>query len=123
MQSLALRRWAILACCVTIAACSHPAGLSDSPYTSAVKVAPDRTKQSNYDLLFSFDESQGSSPEGDLANLSVTLYGSTSYGGAYGGGTVFSITKDGTHKVLHSFGHVFECSCSGGAPSGTMAPL
>jgi uncharacterized repeat protein (TIGR03803 family) len=40
-----------------------------------------------------------------------TLYGTTQFGGAYdcheitcGAGTVFSITTDGTEKVLHSFG-------------------
>ena len=33
-----------------------------------------------------------------------TLYGTTYYGGAHGDGTVFSITPDGTEKVLYSFG-------------------
>ncbi len=38
-----------------------------------------------------------------------TLYGTTSWGRAYGsgtssGGTVFSITTSGKEKVLHSFG-------------------
>jgi uncharacterized repeat protein (TIGR03803 family) len=31
------------------------------------------------------------------------LYGTTIYGGAYGGGTVFQITPNGTEIVLHSF--------------------
>ncbi|MFY9720745.1 MAG: choice-of-anchor tandem repeat GloVer-containing protein [Candidatus Cybelea sp.] len=33
------------------------------------------------------------------------LYGTTTAGGAYKGGTVFSITPGGTEKVLHSFGN------------------
>ena len=33
-----------------------------------------------------------------------TLYGTTSAGGALGGGTVFSITTNGVENVLHSFG-------------------
>ncbi|MGA9272533.1 MAG: choice-of-anchor tandem repeat GloVer-containing protein, partial [Candidatus Cybelea sp.] len=49
-----------------------------------------------------------------LVNAGGTLYGTTKYGGAYaggpdayhpdGGGTVFSITSTGTHKLLYSFG-------------------
>ncbi len=33
------------------------------------------------------------------------LYGTTSAGGAYGGGTVFEVSKGGTETVLHSFGY------------------
>jgi uncharacterized repeat protein (TIGR03803 family) len=32
------------------------------------------------------------------------LYGTTSEGGAYSDGTVFEVTKDGTEKILYSFG-------------------
>jgi uncharacterized repeat protein (TIGR03803 family) len=39
-----------------------------------------------------------------LLNVGGTLYGTTSAGGVYGLGTVFSITTDGVEKVLHSFG-------------------
>jgi uncharacterized repeat protein (TIGR03803 family) len=39
-----------------------------------------------------------------LLNVKGTLYGTTSAGGAYGAGTVFSITTDGVENVLHSFG-------------------
>jgi len=33
------------------------------------------------------------------------LYGTTSLGGAYGKGTVFSMSLGGKETVLHSFGH------------------
>jgi uncharacterized repeat protein (TIGR03803 family) len=69
-----------------------------------VKAAHHHNSKQGYDLLFSFDGSDGSDPESVLANLGGTLYGTTSFGGADDSGTVFSITKDGKHKVLHNFG-------------------
>ena len=39
-----------------------------------------------------------------LVDVGGTLYGTTSAGGAFGDGTVFSITTDGVENVLHSFG-------------------
>jgi uncharacterized repeat protein (TIGR03803 family) len=39
-----------------------------------------------------------------LVDVSGTLYGTTEKGGAYAGGTAFSITPAGKEKVLHSFG-------------------
>jgi uncharacterized repeat protein (TIGR03803 family) len=49
----------------------------------------------------------GFSPFAGLIHVGDTLYGTTGNGGAYDsgtGGTVFSITTNGTEKVLHSFG-------------------
>ena len=48
----------------------------------------------------------GSRPYAPLRNVNGTLYGTTSAGGAYGKGTVFSMSLTGTdEKVLHDFGH------------------
>lgn len=44
------------------------------------------------------------------------LYGVTSYGGAYGKGTVFSIAPSGTEKVLYSF----EDAPDGNGPTGAL---
>ncbi|MGC2405895.1 MAG: choice-of-anchor tandem repeat GloVer-containing protein, partial [Candidatus Cybelea sp.] len=57
-------------------------------------------------VLHSFGNSQdGQYPaEAGLVDVGGTLYGTTSAGGALGGGTVFSITTDGVENVLHSFG-------------------
>lgn len=58
-------------------------------------------------VLHSFrydNNSDGVFPEAGLIALNGTLYGTTSRGGTYGYGTVFSLTPDGTEKVLHSFG-------------------
>jgi len=52
----------------------------------------------------------GARPVASLIDVNGTLYGTTLFGGTYnncasiGCGTVFSVTTDGTEKVLHSFG-------------------
>jgi uncharacterized repeat protein (TIGR03803 family) len=53
-----------------------------------------------------FDDGDG--PTGNLTVVKNVLYGTTTYGGAYGSGTgtsgtVFSITTSGSEKILHSF--------------------
>jgi uncharacterized repeat protein (TIGR03803 family) len=59
-------------------------------------------------VLHSFNGTDGQGPTAGLLDVSGTLYGTTSKGGAYtcAGvpcGTVFSITTGGVEKVLHSF--------------------
>lgn len=56
--------------------------------------------------LYSFgDGSGGKFPRAGLLNVHGTLYGTTSGGGSVSDdGTVFSITTDGTEKVLYTFG-------------------
>lgn len=58
-------------------------------------------------VLHSFgSQTGGFEPEASLINLRGKLYGTTHYYCCrhHGAGTVFSITMDGTEKVLHSFG-------------------
>jgi uncharacterized repeat protein (TIGR03803 family) len=55
-------------------------------------------------VLHSFGaKSDGTQPLASLIEVKGKLYGTTEYGGAYGLGTVFSITLSGREKVLHSF--------------------
>jgi uncharacterized repeat protein (TIGR03803 family) len=58
-------------------------------------------------VLYSFCQktncSDGTLPAASLLDVNGTLYGTTTGGGAYGHGTVFSITLRGTERVLHSF--------------------
>ena len=54
-------------------------------------------------MLHSFNHSDGAMPQTGLVAVKNTLYGTTSAGGAYGFGTVFSISTAGKEKVLHSF--------------------
>jgi uncharacterized repeat protein (TIGR03803 family) len=57
-------------------------------------------------VLYSFaGGTDGANPIGGLAmNAAGELYGTTFYGGAYSGGTVFAVSKSGHEKVLYSFG-------------------
>ena len=65
----------------------------------------------NEKVLHSFNGMGGSSPEaaGLIFDGAGNLYGTTYYGGDYGGGTVFELTPAGggnwAEKVLHSFGN------------------
>lgn len=67
------------------------------------KLSPDRTET----VLYNFGVTTG---DGWQPSLGVTMdkqgnfYGVTGAGGAYGQGTVFKISPDGTETILHSFG-------------------
>jgi uncharacterized repeat protein (TIGR03803 family) len=57
-------------------------------------------------LLHSFagGSADGAYPYAGLLDVSGTLYGTTQSGGAYNGGTLFTIAPTGEETVLHSFG-------------------
>lgn len=55
-------------------------------------------------LVHFADQANGATPMAGLINVSGTLYGTTSRGGAFGQGTVFSSTTKGVQTVLYSFG-------------------
>ena len=64
------------------------------------------TDGSGFAVIHSFpaSSSDGSWPLGRLVSSGDKLYGTTQYGGAFGGGTVFSVNKDGSgFALLHSF--------------------
>lgn len=57
-------------------------------------------------VLHSFGASNGNdgaSPSSALIDVQGTLYGTTTGGGTYGDGTVFTITTGGAEKIVHSF--------------------
>jgi uncharacterized repeat protein (TIGR03803 family) len=58
-----------------------------------------------FNTLFSFDGTNGAGPTAGLVmDASGTLYGTTGGGGAFGAGTVFSLSKDGSNfRSLASF--------------------
>ena len=61
-----------------------------------------------YKVLCSFDDPSVNQPlnlySGLVADNSGQLYGTSSSGGAYGGGTVYAINAEGDALVLHAFG-------------------
>src|SRR5579863_3616730 len=57
-------------------------------------------------LIYAFGNgSDGMSPYANVIDVNGTLYGTTSGGGAYGYGTVFSVSTSGAETVVHSFGN------------------
>jgi len=64
------------------------------------------TDGSGFDTLHALaaDGSEGSGPSDGLAVIDGTLYGTTTYGGANGNGTIFTVSPDGSYfKVLYTF--------------------
>ncbi len=69
------------------------------------------TRSGGFQVIYSFaGGSDGEYPEAGLIDVNGTLYGTTSWGGgngcvkfAEGCGTVFTVTKTGIEKVLHTF--------------------
>lgn len=58
---------------------------------------------SRYHVIFNFSGANGVAPFASLTAVKGTLYGTTNVGGAYGYGTVFSVTPAGIERVLYSF--------------------
>jgi uncharacterized repeat protein (TIGR03803 family) len=54
---------------------------------------------------FNGGTTDGSDPVAGLIAWGGKLYGTTTVGGSYAGGTVFSVTPPGDEKVLHAFGN------------------
>src|SRR5713226_3863553 len=62
------------------------------------------TPSGTLNVLYSFDGTHGSAPEGGLTLATDgNFYGTTCSGGTSGSGTVFKITPSGSQTVLHNF--------------------
>ena len=109
----------LIFCGITFASCSRmtgssllPASLSSGASALGARqyVETSSTGQpptgTGYKLLFSFNGTDGAGPVAALIAVKGALYGTTSGGGKYSGGTVFRISTTGTkERVLHSFGN------------------
>lgn len=73
-------------------------------------------------LLYSFGGgTDGVQPYAALINVKGTLYGTTQSGGAYNGGTVFSVSKkSGAEKVVYSFCSQASCADGYGPVAGVI---
>jgi uncharacterized repeat protein (TIGR03803 family) len=99
---------------------STPGAVPQTPALAA------RAGSTNYKVVYSFGGSpDGADPRASLIDVGGVLYGTTAGGAPYSGktanlcgvlyrycGTVFSMTRSGSEKVLHDFGG----SPDGGAP-------
>lgn len=76
-----------------------------SPYGVVVSAGQrGDTSGYQYSTVFSFEGFNGAAPAGSLLYYKGKLYGTTSAGGYYSQGTVFSVTPTGEERVLHNFG-------------------
>lgn len=71
-------------------------------YGTVFRLTPDGVETILHN--FANDSSDGGLPDASLIiDNSGNLYGTASSGGAYGGGTVFEISAEGSYMVLHNF--------------------
>lgn len=72
------------------------------------------TAQNTYTQLFSFDNNNGSEPQGHLAEYKNTLYGMTTMGGANNNGTIFKVTTAGAFTKLYDLNQTYGMQPHGG---------
>lgn len=75
---------------------------TSTPFGTVFRVDP--ATGSEKVLHYFQGEPDGSDSKAGLIAVNGRFYGTTSFGGTYGAGTVFSISPAGKEKVLHSFG-------------------
>jgi uncharacterized repeat protein (TIGR03803 family) len=104
-------RWVLTYAAVAIlAGCGvlRQAGGDMQPPIGAPRAMAQTSSSYSYKVLLAFgsaprSHSRGRHPQTGLLDVNGTLYGTTGLGGGSGDGTVFSISTDGTEKVLHHF--------------------
>ena len=85
---------------ILFASARLPAGVS----AVLLGIFPAASLAASVSVIYGFPTpKRGSFPSAPLAKLGQTLYGTTSLGGAYKNGAIFSLRPDGTYKTLHSF--------------------
>jgi len=97
-------------------ACAGVEGSGSLPASNA-SVASSINRTAGLKTIFTFNGSDGAAPYGALIALDGVLYGTTEGGGANNAGTAFSLTSNGSEKVLHSFGS------DGSYPKGPLLAL
>ena len=84
-----------------VSACSDEGGCG-----LVFKLTPDGKGHWTETVVYAFNGNDGGGPMGPVTfDSSGNLYGTTSYGGANRGGTVFKLTPNGqwSEQALHSF--------------------
>jgi uncharacterized repeat protein (TIGR03803 family) len=91
-------KYVVVACIVPalLAGCAHQGAGSSSPSELLPQVVPASIK-----TLYAFPHR--AFPHARLLNVSGTLYGTATVGGPSGLGFAYSVTPNGTEKLLHSY--------------------
>ena len=110
---------AVCVAAALLAACGGGSGGRLNPSPGGVTAERTHVRPA-YSVLYSFEGGSGDGefPFAGLLNVKGTLYGTTYFGGATEGGTVFEITPSGTETVLYSFkgGSSEDGAITGGGP-------
>ncbi len=97
---------------------SGSCGYSSSTGCGTVFTVNPQTGAEN--VIYSFTGgTDGAGPRSGLVDVNGTLYGTTYFGGAYGQGTVFSITTTGSENVIYSF----MGGADGARPQAALVPI
>lgn len=106
-------------CAVTLAlaACSRIGEYGALPTRNFDPGTTTTPGAATFKTIFTFNGTDGAVPSGGLIALQGALLGTTADGGKYNRGTVFSLTPDGTEKVIHDFNH------DGRYPGGSLLAL
>ena len=93
---------AVCVAAALLAACGGGSGGRLNPSPGGVTAERTHVRPA-YGVLYSFEGGSGDGefPFAGLLNVKGTLYGTTYFGGATEGGTVFEITPSGTETVLY----------------------
>lgn len=112
MKSLDFRPYALSSCvaAVMLAGCAGsqppiiaPGGMPQTSEIALARSIAHRMLPASYSVLYRFKGASGEHPFAGLIAVSGTLYGTTFDGGSFNLGTVYSLSTNGTEKVLHNF--------------------
>lgn len=110
MKALTPSRCALTACVATtlLVGCGGlqpPIGTPGARQQSFRSTAHPVVAAPSYQVVYRFPRNghRGANPDASLIDVNGAFYGTTTNGGAHGHGTIFSVTANGTEKVLYSF--------------------
>jgi uncharacterized repeat protein (TIGR03803 family) len=95
----------LIYCGIVLASCSRVTTTSLLPIELPSSTSTLPTFGNGYKSLFSFNATDGESPQAGLIDVGGMLYGTTWSGGTGSAGTVFKVTTSGKEGVLYNFNY------------------